>query len=158
MRGKQNKSQPQQSTHTWYMYFVDANQEKQNLPKASHVGRQQATRQQEANFTLNCWIQAAKINSKVKLILGLRKPTVPSRVPGPEQAFNKYLMASEMNGWKGKTWEAGVKRNRRNQGLPGGWDCGWTQLSPSRKVWLLLWGEWVRLTRCLANFRDSRHW
>lgn len=62
------------------------------------MGRQRATRQQEANFTLNRWIQAAKINSKVKLMLGLRKSAMPSRVPGPEQALSKHLLANEMNG------------------------------------------------------------
>lgn len=95
-----------------------------NEPKASHVGRQRATRQQKAEFTLNCWIQAAKINSKVKLILGLRKSAVPTRVPGPEQALDKRLLDSEVSGWKGERWGAGVNQSRGNHIHPRGWDCG----------------------------------
>lgn len=52
--------------------------------------KQSGGRKQE--FTLNCWIQAAGINSKIKLMLCLRKCAVPSRVPGPEQGTGLAFM------------------------------------------------------------------
>ena len=80
-------------------------------------GRQQATRQREAGFTLDGWIQAAEINSKGTLILGLSTPAEPSRAAGPEQAPSKHHPAGRANGWR----EAGAGRNqgRVNQVHPG---------------------------------------
>lgn len=43
---------------------------------------------------MNGWIEAAEINSKVKLMLGLRRSAMPSRVPGPEQALNRHHLDS----------------------------------------------------------------
>ena len=63
------------------------------------------------------WIQAAEINGKGTLILGLRTPAAPSRAAGPEQAPGKHHRAGRANGRR----EAGAGRNqgRVNQVHPG---------------------------------------
>lgn len=42
---------------------------------------------------------AAEIDGKVKLIVSLRKYTIPSSVPDLDDALNSCLLDSWMNGW-----------------------------------------------------------
>lgn len=157
MRGKEHRSWPQQSMHT-RLHLVDASQGKQGINQSESCGQATSSRQQEADFTLNRWIEAAKINSKAKLILGLRKSAMPARVPGPEQAPSEHCWVC--NEWvRGGRREAGVNHSR---GLrpPWGWDCsrpqralatvtGATHSCLSRKAELLLCRQQV--CNCLAN-------
>lgn len=69
------------------------------MVRASCAGRQQARRQREAGFTLDGWVQAAEINGKGTLILGLRAPAAPSGwlAPGRLPA-NTTGLAGRMDG------------------------------------------------------------
>lgn len=78
---------------------------KNNEPQASHVGKQGATGSKKRIY-LESLGPAAEIDSKVQLILSLRKRTKPSGVPHPE-ALNSCLLDNWLNrlgGGGGLTW------------------------------------------------------
>lgn len=105
------------------MYFKDAGQEKQTINQklATWTGNRQQGSKKHI-FTLNCWIRAAEINSKVKLILGSENPQC---LPGcAAQRRPSVNVAAEQGRGMGARGRGRTDQSAVNRVHPGAWDWG----------------------------------